>query len=72
MRYTGVSLAAQLPSVLIGLWPLASTAIFAATGGDPWPIAATITVVCLIIGGVCAWLAPETNRTDMTKVGEER
>ncbi|MDU0326109.1 MULTISPECIES: MFS transporter [Microbacterium] len=71
VRYTGVSLAAQLPSVLIGLWPLASTAIFAATGGDPWPIAA-ITVVCLIIGGVCAWLAPETNRTDMTKVGEER
>ncbi len=71
VRYTGVSLAAQLPSVLIGLWPLASTAIFAATGGDPWPIA-LITVVALVIGGVCAWLAPETNRADMTKVGEDR
>jgi metabolite-proton symporter len=70
VRYTGVSLAAQIPSILIGLWPLASTALFAATGGDPWPIA-LITVIALLIGLVCAWLAPETNKTDMTKVGEE-
>ncbi|MFJ6651739.1 MFS transporter [Microbacterium sp. NPDC091313] len=71
VRYTGVSLAAQIPSVLIGLWPLASTALFAATGGDPWPIA-LITVIALIIGGVCAYLAPETNKTDMNAVGEEK
>lgn len=70
VRYTGVSLAAQIPSILIGLWPLASTALFAATDGDPWPIA-LITVVALLIGLVCAWLAPETNKTDMNRVGEE-
>lgn len=70
VRYTGVSLAAQIPSVLIGLWPLASTALFAATGGDPWPIA-LITVIALLIGLVCAWLAPETNKTDMNTIGEE-
>jgi metabolite-proton symporter len=70
VRYTGVSLAAQIPSVLIGLWPLASTALFAATDGDPWPIA-LITVIALLIGLVCAWLAPETNKIDMNKVGEE-
>ncbi|QCR18146.1 MFS transporter [Agrococcus sp. SGAir0287] len=70
VRYTGVSLAAQLPSVLIGLWPLASTAIFAATGGDPWPIA-LITVAALALGGLCAYLAPETNATDMNAIGEE-
>ncbi|MFF2186494.1 MFS transporter [Streptomyces sp. NPDC058155] len=70
VRYTGLSLAAQIPSVLIGLWPLASTALLAATGGDPWPIAA-ITVAALLIGLVCAYLAPETNRVDMTRVGDE-
>ncbi|TXL86902.1 MFS transporter [Streptomyces sp. IB2014 016-6] len=70
VRYTGISLAAQIPSVLIGLWPLASTALLAATGGDPWPIAA-ITVAALLIGLLCAYLAPETNRIDMTRVGDE-
>ncbi|MFB6786346.1 MFS transporter [Streptomyces olivaceus] len=70
VRYTGLSLSAQIPSVLIGLWPLASTALLAATDGDPWPIA-VITVVCLLIGLVCALLAPETNKIDMTRVGEE-
>ncbi|MFC8570140.1 MFS transporter [Streptomyces sp. NPDC057245] len=70
VRYTGLSLSAQIPSILIGLWPLASTALLAATDGDPWPIA-LITIACLLIGLVCALLAPETNRTDMTRVGEE-
>ncbi|MFD3481781.1 MFS transporter [Streptomyces sp. NPDC058665] len=70
VRYTGISLAAQIPSVLIGLWPLASTALLAATGGDPWPIAA-ITVAALLVGLLCAYLAPETNRIDMTRVGDE-
>jgi MFS transporter, MHS family, shikimate and dehydroshikimate transport protein len=70
VRYTGLSLSAQIPSVLIGLWPLASTGLLAATGGDPWPIA-LITVVALLIGLICAVMAPETNRIDMTRVGEE-
>ncbi|MEU6643465.1 MFS transporter [Saccharomonospora sp. NPDC046836] len=68
VRYTGLSLAAQLPSVLIGLWPLASTALLAATDGDPWPIA-LITVVAALIGLVCALMAPETNESDI--VGEK-
>ncbi|ASR35533.1 MFS transporter [Prauserella marina] len=70
VRYTGLSLSAQIPSILIGLWPLASTALLAATGGDPWPIA-LITVLALIIGLVCAALAPETNKADMNRIGEE-
>ncbi|MBK1783443.1 MFS transporter [Prauserella cavernicola] len=70
VRYTGLSLAAQVPSILIGLWPLASTALFAATGGDPWPIA-LITAVCVVIGLVCAYLAPETNKADMNRIGED-
>ncbi|MEO3753651.1 MFS transporter [Streptomyces sp. B6B3] len=70
VRYTGLSLSAQIPSVLIGLWPLASTGLLAATDGDPWPIA-LITVVALLIGLACAVMAPETNRADMTRVGEE-
>ncbi|RAJ71225.1 sugar transport protein [Streptomyces sp. Amel2xB2] len=70
VRYTGVSMAAQIPSILIGLWPLASTALLAATDGDPWPIA-LITVGSLVIALVCAWLAPETNRRDMDRVGED-
>ncbi|RDG31047.1 MFS transporter [Streptomyces corynorhini] len=70
VRYTGLSLSAQIPSVFIGLWPLASTALLAATDGDPWPIA-LITVIALLIGMVCALLAPETNKTDMTRVGED-
>ncbi|WP_440708172.1 MFS transporter [Herbiconiux sp. YIM B11900] len=70
VRYTGVSMAAQIPSILIGLWPLLSTALLVATDGDPWPIA-LITVGALVIGLICAVLAPETNRVDMTKVGLE-
>lgn len=70
VRYTGVSLAAQIPSVLIGFWPMLSTALFAATGGDPWPIA-LITVLALLIGLVCAFLAPETYRSDISKIGNE-
>ena len=64
VRYTGISLAAQLPGILIGLWPAASTALLLATGGDPWPVAA-ITGGFVLIGLVCAWLAPETSRLDI-------
>jgi len=70
VRYTGISLAAQIPSILIGLWPLASTALLVATDGDPWPIA-LITVVAVLIGLVCAVLAPETHRVDMNRVGDD-
>ncbi|MFJ9623268.1 MFS transporter [Streptomyces sp. NPDC101181] len=70
VRYTGISLAAQIPSIPIGLWPLASTALLAATDGDPWPIA-LITVGALLIGLVCAVLAPETRTADMNRIGHK-
>jgi MHS family shikimate/dehydroshikimate transporter-like MFS transporter len=70
VRYTGVSLAAQIPSIVVGFWPFLATALFAATDGDPWPIAA-LTVVSLGIGLLCAYLAPETNRSDINEVGEQ-
>ncbi|QUL78548.1 MFS transporter [Brevibacterium sp. SMBL_HHYL_HB1] len=71
VRYTGVSLAAQIPSMLIGLWPMASTALLAWTGGDPWPIA-LITVLSLILGLVCAWLAPETSKSTLSELGGDK
>lgn len=52
-RYTGLSLAAQLPSMLVGVWPYAATALLIATGGDPWPVV-LITVGVLAIGAWCA------------------
>ncbi|MFC3996138.1 MFS transporter [Nocardiopsis sediminis] len=70
VRYTGVSLAAQVPSILVGFWPFLATALLAATDGDPWPIAA-LTAACLGIGLVCAYLAPETNRADIDDIGED-
>ncbi|MEE2041384.1 MFS transporter [Nocardiopsis sp. CT-R113] len=70
VRYTGVSLAAQIPSILVGFWPFLATALFAATDGDPWPIA-LLTVASLGIGLVCAYLAPETNRSDINEIGED-
>nr|WP_275296515.1 MFS transporter [Saccharopolyspora spinosa] len=69
VRYTGISLAAQLPSVLIGLWPAASTGLLVATDGRPWPVAA-ITGGFILIGLICAWKAPETNRLEIATVGE--
>ncbi|MFR9731129.1 MFS transporter [Saccharopolyspora sp. MS10] len=64
VRYTGISLAAQLPGILIGVWPAASTALLIATGGDPWPVAA-ITGGFVLIALICAWLAPETKDRDL-------
>jgi len=68
VRYTGISFAAQVPSILIGLWPFASTALLIATDGNPWPVA-TITGFFILLGLVCAVLAPETHKTDITADG---
>ncbi|KAA9153962.1 MHS family MFS transporter [Amycolatopsis acidicola] len=63
-RYTGVSLAAQIPSILVGAWPYAATALLIATGGNPWPVV-LITAVVLALGIWAALAAPETNRKDI-------
>ncbi|MBU9652501.1 MFS transporter [Burkholderia multivorans] len=70
VRYTGISLAAQLPSILVGLWPMASAALLVWSGGDPWPLAA-VTAGGVFVGGLCAWLAPETNRADLTQLDHD-
>ncbi|WP_438390447.1 MFS transporter [Caballeronia sp. DA-9] len=70
VRYTGISLAAQIPSILVGLWPMASAALLVWSKGDPWPLAA-VTAACVFIGGLCAWIAPETNRADLTQLDHD-
>ncbi|ANY08441.1 MFS transporter [Pseudonocardia sp. HH130630-07] len=64
-RYTGLSLAAQLPSMVVGVWPYLATSLLIATGGDPWPVV-LITIVVLGIGAWCAIAARETHRSDLT------
>ncbi|MFP6558914.1 MFS transporter [Paraburkholderia sp. B3] len=67
VRYTGISLAAQVPSIVIGLWPMASAGLLVWSHGDPWPLAAT-TIACVLVGGMCAFIAPETRHADLTRI----
>lgn len=59
VRYTGISLGVQIPSILVGFWPMLSAAIFAWTGGSAWPVA-VIVIVCMAIGAVGAAAAPSS------------
>jgi MFS transporter, MHS family, shikimate and dehydroshikimate transport protein len=68
VRYTGISLAAQVPSIVIGLWPMASAALLVWSNGDPWPIE-VVGIGCVLIGALCAYLAPETRHADITRIG---
>lgn len=63
-RYTGLSLAAQIPSMAVGAWPFAATAILASTGGNALPVAAVV-AGCALLALVCAVLAPETKDADI-------
>jgi len=63
-RYTGLSLAAQIPSMVVGVWPFAATAMLAATGGDPLPVVLVV-VGCSLLALVCALIAPETKDADI-------
>lgn len=67
VRYTGLSLAAQIPSILIGFWPFLSTALLVWTDGHPWPIA-LITIASVALGGFCAYCCPETNKADINDI----
>lgn len=71
VRYTGVSMAAQIPSMIVGAWPFAATALLIATHGNPWPVA-LLTILTVGGGFWCAWIAQETYRDDLTKAGEQR
>ncbi|GFG52902.1 MFS transporter [Mycolicibacterium agri] len=68
VRYSGMSAAVQLPSILVGAWPFAATAMLVATDGNPWPISIT-TIIVVGIGLVCARLAPETRHVDLNRIG---
>ncbi|MFI6347847.1 MFS transporter [Streptomyces sp. NPDC050560] len=63
-RYTGLAVASQIPSVVVGAWPYAATALLIWTDGNPWPVVA-ITVSVLLLGIVAALAAPETHRSDI-------
>jgi MFS transporter, MHS family, shikimate and dehydroshikimate transport protein len=49
---------------------MASAGLLVWSKGDPWPLAA-VTAVCVFIGGLCAWIAPETNRADLTQLDHD-
>ncbi len=65
VRYTGASLGYQMASPLAGgLAPLIATWLLVKSGGDPWPVAAYLSVMCLITI-VSVWLAKETHREEL-------
>jgi MFS family permease len=65
VRYSGMSIGAQLVAIVAGgPSPLIATAAIAATNGRPWPIAIwLIAVSAITIGSL--WLAPETVGCDL-------
>ena len=65
VRYSGMSIGAQLVAIVAGgPSPLIATAAIAATNGRPWPIAIWLIAVSVItVGSLC--LAPETAGRDL-------
>lgn len=71
VRYSGIVLVRELPTALVGgTAPFVATALLAWSGGDPWPIAAYMSVTALV-GLVCVYLLPETFRKDLSEVQPE-
>jgi MHS family shikimate/dehydroshikimate transporter-like MFS transporter len=65
VRYSGMSIGAQLVAIVAGgPSPLIATAAIAATDGHPWPIAIWLIAVSVITVG-SLWLAPETAGRDL-------
>ena len=65
VRYSGASVGYQLGSVFAGGFsPLIATSLLALNNGRPWLVVAYFTVLS-IITAVCAYLAPETNKSDI-------
>jgi MHS family shikimate/dehydroshikimate transporter-like MFS transporter len=58
VRYTGVSLAYQLSSIVGGYVPTAATALLLVAGGEPWLVAGGLAVACLI-SAVCVFFAKD-------------
>jgi MHS family shikimate/dehydroshikimate transporter-like MFS transporter len=64
VRYTGVSLGAQLTGIVGGLTPAIATSLVAGASGATWPISIFI-IVASVITAICAILAGETRRRDL-------
>lgn len=59
VRYSGISLANQLATVLVGLTPTIATALLIAAGGDPWLVAVYVVAIG-VVTLVSVYLASET------------
>jgi metabolite-proton symporter len=70
VRYSGLSISAQLGGVLAGAFaPLIATALLAAGGGDATLVVIYFAAMCSV-SAVAAWLTPETFRGDFDEVPE--
>lgn len=69
VRYSGVSIAYQLSSIVGGVTPLIATSLLAAEGGKPWLVAGFLAAIALL-SFVCTYLATETFRSDITEMEE--
>jgi MHS family shikimate/dehydroshikimate transporter-like MFS transporter len=68
VRFSGVNAGQQISGILsAGLLPVLSAAALKWTGGDPWPIAAMVVVMAVIIL-ISTGLAPETYKRDLAAV----
>lgn len=64
VRYSGISLAYQLPTILIGAIPFAATAMVAATGGSAYPV--SLMLICTsLIGFGCAYLSKDARTRNL-------
>lgn len=72
IRYSGFALAREVTSPIAGgIAPLVATALLVWSGGEPWPVALYVFVLCAITA-VSVFLAPETYRRDMFPEAESR
>jgi MFS transporter, MHS family, shikimate and dehydroshikimate transport protein len=71
VRFSGVNAGQQISGILsAGLLPVLSAAALKWTGGDPWPIAAMVVVMAVIIL-VATALAPETYKRELATVNAQ-
>ncbi|MDR3591694.1 MAG: MFS transporter [Negativicutes bacterium] len=69
VRYSGISVAYQVSSIMGGFTPLIATALLAADNGQPWYVATFLLSIALI-SFISAYLASETFREDIAEIEE--
>ena len=69
VRYTGVGSVYQFSGIFAsGLTPTIATALLAWAGGAPWLFVGYVIIVA-IISLICAFILPETYKSDITAIG---